>query len=470
MSRLLRRGETPVYETADELREDKGPITRFQLVKARKLAAQNQVLDEKSQQILRTLDKTKLKQLSIIQDEIVKIGVENLGTEEGRQRFFDNLKAQQLIIDNATINDLLPKIESTIDDIPVASTQKFVNLIKLNDFTECVKIRDIISTAVKSKENYYINSLLNSEPTTSRYKIKEEDRISSYNLKVHNAHAQAKSILHTLLIKEEHKGEEPAGSILLADDDIEHEVGLVRREIINRRIESLIISPRLHPNTSREYRDRCNILKKGEELHYPTDLTIEEILLNPIQNVLPILPTLRRKNIRSQSICFRDYRRIASVVGRLDQARLCFTGTRSGKGYISNDKATEPEKSKSKLPRSKKTTPKDERNIGDVEYDPMENLDEHVIPQPKRSTMLLSEESPLAQPLHAQRKRGHDKVTLMESTITGAGIGLFAYKNIAENQIVAGYEGLRLTKENLIELQKGSWNSDYVAQLVSLER
>jgi hypothetical protein len=117
--------------------------------------------------------------LSIIQDEIVKIGVENLGTEEGRQRFFDNLKAQQLIIDNATINDLLPKIESTIDDIPIASTQKFVNLIKLNDFTECVKIRDIISTAVKSKENYYINSLLNSEPTTSRYKLKEEDRISS---------------------------------------------------------------------------------------------------------------------------------------------------------------------------------------------------------------------------------------------------------------------------------------------------
>ena len=176
VSRLLRRGETPVYETADELREDKGPITRFQLVKARKLAAQNQVLDEKSQQILRTLDKTKLKQLSIIQDEIVKIGVENLGTEEGRQRFFDNLKAQQLIIDNATINDLLPKIESTIDDIPVASTQKFVNLIKLNDFTECVKIRDIISTAVKSKETYYINSLLNSEPITSRYKLKEEDR------------------------------------------------------------------------------------------------------------------------------------------------------------------------------------------------------------------------------------------------------------------------------------------------------
>jgi hypothetical protein len=59
--------------------------------------------------------------------------------------------------------------------------------------------------------------------------MKEEDRISSYNLKVHNAHAQAKSILHTLLIKEECKGEEPAESILIADDETEHEVGLVRR-------------------------------------------------------------------------------------------------------------------------------------------------------------------------------------------------------------------------------------------------
>ena len=102
-----------------------------------------------------------------------------------------------------------------------------------------------------------------------------------------------------------------------------------------------------------------------------------------------------------------------------------------------------------------------------MEYDPTENLDDHVFPQPKRATMLLTEESPLAQNLHAQRKLGHDKVTLMASTITGAGIGLFAYKNITENQVFAGYDGPHLTKDELIEFQKGSWNSDYVAQLVS---
>ena len=98
----------------------------------------------------------------------MKIGVENLATEEGRLRFFENLKAQQLIMDNAILDDLLPKIESTVDDLPVASTQKFVNLIKLNDPSECTRIRTTISKAITRKEPFYINSLLCSRPITSK--------------------------------------------------------------------------------------------------------------------------------------------------------------------------------------------------------------------------------------------------------------------------------------------------------------
>ena len=463
VSRLLRRGETPVYETEDDLRDDKGPITRFQLVKARKIAAHNQVLEEKSQQVLRTLDKTKLKQLSIIQDEIVKIGVENLGTDEGRQRFLENLKAQQLIVDNAILDDLLPKIETTVDDLPVASSQKFVNLIKLNDFSECIKIQQAIFSAIKSKQTYYINSLLNNKPITEVDRLHDTNRVTLYHHKVDEANNQAKAILDNLLLKEECKSKHPNELIVVKEDKIEFEVGLLRRQIIDQRVLSLIIHPRLHPNTSREYRTLCNFVNQTEELNLPTDLTIDEILINPIQLVLPILPTLRRQTIGMQSTCFRDYRNSSSSVGKFDQSKLCFTLTRSGKGFISNAKT----KTIEPIKKGSKSQSKANKNIGDMEYDPTENLDEHIFPQPKRATMLLTEESPLAQNLHAQRKLGHDKVTLMESTITGAGIGLFAYKNITENQVFAGYDGPHLTKDQLIEFQKGSWNSDYVAQLVS---
>ena len=323
VSRLLRRGETPVYETADDLREDKGPITRFQLVKARKLAAQNQVLDEKSQQVLRNLDRVKFKQLSIIQDEIVKIGVENLATEEGRLRFFENLKAQQLIMDNAILDDLLPKIESTVDDLPVASTQKLVNLIKLNDPSECTRIRTTISNAITRKESFYINSLLCSGPITSKSLNKDANRTSCYNIRVNNANTQALSLLTTLLLKEEYKPDDSTKSVVFSEshDNTDEEIGMMRREIIHKRVKSFIISPRPHPINSKSYRHLCNLNKGEEELFLPTSLTVEEILLNPVHHVLPILPLLRRQTIRAMAVCFRDYRRVSSIVGQYDQSR-----------------------------------------------------------------------------------------------------------------------------------------------------
>ena len=55
----------------------------------------------------------------------------------------------------------------------------------------------------------------------------------------------------------------------------------------------------------------------------------------------------------------------------------------------------------------------------------------------------------------------------MESTITGAGIGLFANRNIGENQIFTTYDGPQSTKAQHDEFKKGTWNSDYVAQLIS---
>ena len=392
-----------------------------------------------------------------------------LATDEGRHRFLENLKAQQLVVDDAILDELLPKIESTVDDIPIASTQKFANLIKLNDLSECAKIRKTIFLAFKQKEPFYINSLLCSHPVTSQTLKEEAKRVNCYDIRIDNANSQALSLLTTLLVKEEYKNNDPAKRVIIFDsqDNTEEEVGVARREIIYKRVQSFIISPRLHPSNSKSYRSLCNLLQGQNEQYLPTSLTVEEIMLNPVHNVLPILPTLRRQTTKAMAGCFRDYRRISSIVGQYDQSRLCFATTRSGKGFISRSDNIEMKKSKSKLPKVNKTKTTVERNIGDVEYDPMDNLDEHTLPQPKRKTMLLTDESPLAQPLHAQRKLGHDKVTLMESTITGAGIGLFAYKNISENQIFTGYEGPLLTKAQLEQFQKGSWNSNYVAQVVS---
>ena len=236
----------------------------------------------------------------------MKIGVENLATEEGRLRFFENLKAQQLIVDNAILDDLLPKIESTVDDLPVASTQKFVNLIKLNDSSECTRIRSTISTAITRKEPFYINSLLCSGPITSKILNKDANRTSCYNLRVNNANTQALSLLTTLLLKEEYKPNDSTKSIIFSEsyDNTDEEIGMVRREIIHKRVKSFIISPRPHPINSKAYRHLCNLNKGEEELFLPTSLTLEEILLNPVHHVLPILPPLRRQTIRAMAVCF----------------------------------------------------------------------------------------------------------------------------------------------------------------------
>jgi hypothetical protein len=127
-----------VYEGEDDLREDKGIITRYALLKAERMATQRKAVEAKAAQVLRSLDKVKLKQLSLVQDEIVKVGIENLETEEGRASFLANMRHHNLIIDNATISDLIQK-EGHFENeetkrkevVGVASTQRFANLVNI---------------------------------------------------------------------------------------------------------------------------------------------------------------------------------------------------------------------------------------------------------------------------------------------------------------------------------------------------
>ena len=66
------------------------------LERARALDRRNEKLESQAKKLLNKLAKRDLREMSILNDHILAEGVENLESESGRARFFENIKAQGL--------------------------------------------------------------------------------------------------------------------------------------------------------------------------------------------------------------------------------------------------------------------------------------------------------------------------------------------------------------------------------------
>jgi len=107
VSRMLRRYDQPVYLTEDDLDQESGVVSAQMLHRARKLDQRNQETIQKAKEILESVDNTRVKTMSRLNDHILSGGVELLDTESGRAEFFENLKKLDLSCDEETLKETL---------------------------------------------------------------------------------------------------------------------------------------------------------------------------------------------------------------------------------------------------------------------------------------------------------------------------------------------------------------------------
>ena len=107
VSRLKRNSDQPVYLTEDELSQENGVVSTQMLQRARALDARNKKTEKEARRLLSKLAKDNLREMSILNDHILAEGVENLESESGRSRFFENLKKSGLKCTRETLDDTL---------------------------------------------------------------------------------------------------------------------------------------------------------------------------------------------------------------------------------------------------------------------------------------------------------------------------------------------------------------------------
>jgi exodeoxyribonuclease III len=107
VSRLTRTSDQPVYLTEDELSKENGVVSKNLLQRARALDKRNERLEKAAKKTLNRLAKQDLQEMSLLNDHILAEGVENLESDSGRARFFENLKALGLKCSRDTLDSTL---------------------------------------------------------------------------------------------------------------------------------------------------------------------------------------------------------------------------------------------------------------------------------------------------------------------------------------------------------------------------
>jgi exodeoxyribonuclease III len=107
VSRLTRTSDQPIYLTEEDLSKENGVVSKSLLQRARALDRRNERLEKVAQKTLNRLAKQDLQEMSLLNDHILAEGVENLESESGRARFFENLRALGLKCSRGTLDATL---------------------------------------------------------------------------------------------------------------------------------------------------------------------------------------------------------------------------------------------------------------------------------------------------------------------------------------------------------------------------
>jgi hypothetical protein len=86
-------------------------------------------------------------------------------------------------------------------------------------------------------------------------------------------------------------------------------------------------------------------------------------------------------------------------------------------------------------------------NIMERPYNPLQTHHSHVVNPPRQPDMRASSEHPISALLRRGQAKGHSRVAVMKSLLPGAGLGLFASKNIPAGIRFCDYRGSRVTQD-----------------------
>jgi exonuclease III len=183
VSRLLRASDDPIFLTEDELRDESGVVSKQMLFKARKLEAQNKKMEKEVEKMMRKLAKIEMREMAELNDRILEEGVENLESETGRQRFYENLQKNGIestkeVVDK-TIEELRPRENNAQKEIENEGEEEILEVTCMANFINAVykvdKVDDdydVIDDSTGDIE--MINMVHQKEEETQKEEKKEE--------------------------------------------------------------------------------------------------------------------------------------------------------------------------------------------------------------------------------------------------------------------------------------------------------
>ena len=124
VSRLKRTSDQPVYLAEDELSKENGVVSKALLERARALDKRNEKLEKAARKLQSKLAKQELHERSILNDHILAEGVENLESESGRKRFFENLQAHGMKCSREQLDSTLEAMQEDCGGKPKADYQE----------------------------------------------------------------------------------------------------------------------------------------------------------------------------------------------------------------------------------------------------------------------------------------------------------------------------------------------------------
>ena len=401
VSRLKRTSDQPVYLTEDDLSQENGVVSTQMLQRARSLDVRNKNVEKEARKLLSKIARDDLTEMSILNDHILAEGVENLESESGRARFFENIKKKHGMTCtreklNATLDSMTAEQGGMADEGAIGvmdlDEPRVANLVQIWEESGAVDSKEEVALTMSVMES----------------KLGEQPMAVPYSEDLDKASSDAE--LPGLLIQM---------------------VGAVQLDIANcgqkpSQRHDLVLS------TIRGLR--------GEIKGRIKDLGVRSVRV------------LAGRTTRAQAKKAKTHPEGQSAEKAADEPRV-----REGKESEDSDEIprsiemdTAPTRSTRKL-----------RTVARVDYNCEVKSPPNWIKAKEKDPTLTCERQPVNDKLEAMRKEGYGVVEVRNSLIPGdSGMGLFAKKRIKKGTAFCSYGGVEVTEEML---KQGYGNRDYVA-------
>jgi exodeoxyribonuclease III len=478
VSRLKRTADAPVYLSEEELDQENGVISPQMLHRARSLDMRNRKLEKEARHMLSRLAKQELKEMALINDHILAEGVENLESESGRARFFENLQKTGLKCSRTKLDETLD-VMAADQGTPFRPLDEGLAEVQVDGPAEpaCLALASILNETggLAEEEKAMLPSLLVNQV---RKDGQEELRLPYYEeYEKMDSGATLPCLLANLVDwvtiqakLADHDAEDLATEGRMVNPRPDLDVG----ELLAKRGEVVDRTARLSKDTthSNKVLVATRRAKKVAEEIAKAEMAAEEDKGEDDATESPAVVSKNKKVAKPQVKKGTAKDKKGAVKDK--------TGTKATtKAPVEEDSsdeetvdppATSMKKKKMAKPPDKKgmvtgkagtmTIPRNLRKrIREINY----LMEAKTQPNWKRDGV-EPVRAAVNQKLEATRRRGYGRLEVLGSLVAGdSGNGLYATKPIKANSLICTYEGVEIPLERIKE---GIGDRDYVASAI----